>query len=466
MHWHVKRILSVALVAAVALSVLAGLVNGQQAAAQSMDGESQAQRVIHVSGDGIVAAVPDVAVMSLGVETMADTAAAALDLNSQQMQALINTLTDGGVAEDDIRTQQIQILPRYEDIRPTPVPEGGSATGPRVIGYTATNIVEVRITDISRVGNLLDLAVAVGGNRIDGIRFEVSDPAAMIDQARELAWADAAHKATRLARLAGATVGNVLSISESSQSPVPVMREAVMASSVPIRPGTQNVQVHLEVTWEISGGLPLPAEVFEPAPAPLEMTPTPTPAVVLTATEPVTGTLPTVTPTTAVTATEAITETGTSTVTLPVLTLNVTPTLTVEPTAVMPPAVELTPTVEATASGTFDSPVSTPSPITATETMTTAIALPALQITPTMGMPGTEVQVALTGFPADALTVVRLGVVNAVPGVRRVAQTDATGRLSTTFTIPRGAQRGERWVVIAFTEDGRAAAISEVFRVR
>ncbi len=98
--------------------------------------------------------------------------------------------------------------------------------------------------------------------------------------------------------------------------------------------------------------------------------------------------------------------------------------------------------------------------------MTTAIGLPALHITPTMGMPGTEVQVTLTGFPADALTVVRLGVVNAVPGVRRVAQTDATGSLSTTFTIPRAAQPGERWVVIAFTEDGRASAMSEVFRVR
>jgi hypothetical protein len=315
---------------------------------------------------------------------------------------------------------------------------------------------------------LLDAAVAVGGNRIDGIRFEVSDPAAMLDQARDgLRGRTPCTQGDLLARLAGANGGQ----RPQHQRVKPVARPGGArgrdgGSAVPIRPGTQNLQVHLEVTWEISGGLPLPAEVFEPAPAPLEMTPTPTPAVVLTATEPVTGTLPTVTPTTAVTATEAITETGTSTVTLPVLTLNVTPTLTVEPTAVMPPAVELTPTVEATASGTFDSPVSTPSPITATETMTTAIALPALQITPTMGMPGTEVQVALTGFPADALTVVRLGVVNAVPGVRRVAQTDATGRLSTTFTIPRGAQRGERWVVIAFTEDGRAAAISEVFRVR
>jgi uncharacterized protein YggE len=64
------------------------------------------------------------------------------------MQALIRHADGRGVAEDDIRTQQIQILPRYEDFRPTPVPEGGSATEPRVIGYTATNIVEVRITDI------------------------------------------------------------------------------------------------------------------------------------------------------------------------------------------------------------------------------------------------------------------------------------------------------------------------------
>jgi hypothetical protein len=96
----------------------------------------------------------------------------------------------------------------------------------------------------------------------------------------------------------------------------------------------------------------------------------------------------------------------------------------------------------------------------------TLMGLPSVEISPTVGGPGSLVQVSLTGFPANEVAVVQMGVINAAPSVRRAAEIDASGSLTTTLTIPQVALRGEQWIVFGFTEDGRTFASSRVFRVQ
>jgi len=95
-----------------------------------------------------------------------------------------------------------------------------------------------------------------GGNRIESIRFEVSDPAAYLDQACEAAWNDAQHKAEQLASLAGAELGEVLTINESGRGVQPLAGRPVTAeaAAVPIEPGSQTIGVDLQVTWSLGGG--------------------------------------------------------------------------------------------------------------------------------------------------------------------------------------------------------------------
>jgi uncharacterized protein YggE len=217
-------------------------------ALQEAEGDSS-QRTVSVSGNGQVGAQPDVAMVTLGVQTEAEEAAPALTENSQQMQALVDVLKDAGIPAEDIQTQVVRLHPRYEE-RP-------SAEGQReLVGYTATNVVEVRVGDLEAIGGILDAAVQAGGNRIEGIRFEVSEPAAYLDEAREIAWNDARHKADQLAGLAGAELGAVLTISESGRVPQPRVEQAVMseaAAAVPIQPGSQTIEVDLQVTWLLRG---------------------------------------------------------------------------------------------------------------------------------------------------------------------------------------------------------------------
>jgi uncharacterized protein YggE len=219
------------------------------AGAQEETQDAAETRTVSVSGSGQIEATPDMAIVRLGVQTEADEATSALTQNSEQMESLIQTLEDAGVPAEDIQTQTIRLQPQYEQTGP-------EASGPpELAGYVATNVAEVRLTDLAGepdLGALLDAAVQAGGNRIEGIRFEVSDPSQPLDQARQAAWLDAEHKAEQLVELADAELGDVLTINESSRIPRPVVEQAVggvAEAAVPIQPGTQSIEVDIQVTW-------------------------------------------------------------------------------------------------------------------------------------------------------------------------------------------------------------------------
>ena len=76
----------------------------------------------------------------------------------------------------------------------------------------------------------------------------MSDPTAALDEARAAAWQDAQHKAEQLAELAGATLGEVLSINDFSQTPLPLAQSTIAmgaADALPIQPGMQQLQVNV-----------------------------------------------------------------------------------------------------------------------------------------------------------------------------------------------------------------------------
>jgi uncharacterized protein YggE len=245
--WQVVTIVAVLLAASWLLSAPGPSV----AQAQEEDDAASPSRTISVSGSGQVSATPDIAVVSLGVQTEATEAGTAISENNTQMEAVITALEDAGVAQKDIQTQVIQLTPRYQQ----PSSQTGSSQQgpPELVGYTATNIVQVTVRKIDSLGDLLDSAVQAGANQIQGIGFEVENPATLVDQAREAAWADALHKAQQLAELSNSGLGMVLTISESSRTPTPIIERAlgggVIAAAVPVQAGTQTIEVDLQATW-------------------------------------------------------------------------------------------------------------------------------------------------------------------------------------------------------------------------
>lgn len=206
-------------------------------------------RKVQVSGTGEIQVKPDMAVVWLGVQTEAESAQEALRQNNTQMQTLMSDLEDADIPAENIQTQTIRLSPRYEF--------DNTGENRALVGYTASNVLEVRTENLEELGTLLDRSVEAGANTIENIRFEISASDYLTDQARESAVQNARHKAEQLAEFTGATLGQVLEIQESSSTPGPVVRQMeapAEAAAVPISPGSLNITVQVQVTWSLIAG--------------------------------------------------------------------------------------------------------------------------------------------------------------------------------------------------------------------
>ncbi len=215
--------------------------------AMAADPAAQLARSVSVSASGAASAEPDAAAFQTGVVTEAATAREALSANSAAVGKIIDGLKVAGVAAKDIQTSALHINPRYQQNKG----EGAQ----RIAGYTAQNQVRVAVRDLKRLGELLDLAIGLGANQMHGITFEVSAAETLRDEARKAAMVNARRRAELYAAAAGASLGQVVTISESiamsGPRPMAVMRSSMAAESVPVEAGSQRLEATVHVTWEL-----------------------------------------------------------------------------------------------------------------------------------------------------------------------------------------------------------------------
>ncbi len=204
-------------------------------------------RNVSVIGVGEVETQPDSALLSLGVQTEAESAAEAVVGNNNQMQSLLSSLESAGIPSEEIQTTTIRITPTYEFDE--------TRNSRTLVGYSVTNMVEVRTDDLDNLGNLIDKSVQAGANTVENIRFVVSNTSELRNQAREMAFQDAQRKAEQLAGFTNADLGPVIEISESGISPgiqAEFAQGAVAEEAVPVQPGTQRIRITVIVTWQLT----------------------------------------------------------------------------------------------------------------------------------------------------------------------------------------------------------------------
>ena len=212
--------------------------------------------VLTVSADGKSTRTPDLAMFSAGVTTQAKTASAALSENAARMNAVITALKASGIAERDIQTSNLSVNPVYGQPR---ADENGNVVGDAVIiGYQATNQVEVCQRKISSYGKTIDTLVSEGANQVSGPSFKLDNPDIASDEARVDAMTKARARAELYAKAAGLTVKRILTISESGgYAPQPVMvyarAEKMMAGAAPspVSAGEVQVAANVTVTFEL-----------------------------------------------------------------------------------------------------------------------------------------------------------------------------------------------------------------------
>lgn len=204
--------------------------------------------LLNISASAEATRIPDVARISAGVVTQATDSNGALRANAQQMDKVMAAIKKSGIAERDVQTSGVSLNPqyKYEDNK-----------APQIVGYQASNTVNIKVRDISKLGAVLDGLADQGANQINGPMFSIDQPEPVYDQARMDALKKAQERAQTYAKNLNLRVVRIVSIDETNNGgfqPMAVLSAAPRAAkefNSPISPGETTLSVTLNVVFEL-----------------------------------------------------------------------------------------------------------------------------------------------------------------------------------------------------------------------
>jgi uncharacterized protein len=203
--------------------------------------------VIDLTISKAVETLPDIAMFSTGVQTMAPTASEAVRSNNVQMASVVARLKTLGIADKDIQTTQISLNQQFD-----------YTNGQQLFkGYQASNMVNAKLRDLKKLSAFLDALAVDGATSFNGPTFDIDDDSQFRDAARDKVWAAAMARAQSMARKAGYADVRVLRVEETDNQgggyPMPMMVRAMDASekSTPIAPGKISIGATLSFTFEM-----------------------------------------------------------------------------------------------------------------------------------------------------------------------------------------------------------------------
>ena len=240
----IRRLSFICAILALLLVAAVGTVSAAQ--------DSTMDKVIHAAGSGTVIGTPDRAQVTFSVQTENPDVKVAQADNANQMAKVVDALTGAGIPKDLLKTSGYSITPVYDD-------STGGILNTRIKTYQVTNTLTVTLTDVSRTGEIIDIAVANGINRADSIQFMLSDAQAQVlrGQALKNAVANARADADTVAGALGVNITGMGTV-DITQSYTPVvysnhaLDSAVAGKSLaatPVQAGDITVNAQVAVTY-------------------------------------------------------------------------------------------------------------------------------------------------------------------------------------------------------------------------
>ncbi|MFA4941705.1 MAG: SIMPL domain-containing protein [Patescibacteria group bacterium] len=206
---------------------------------------------IVVSGDGEMVGIPDIAKIQLGYLVEKKTVADAQKDNTEKINAVIKKLKDDfKIDAKDIKTANYNVSPMYD--------WGNNKQTLR--GYQVSQNLEVKVREIDKASQILDVSGQLGLNQIGSLLFEIDDEESLKQEARIKAIEAAKNKAEILAKVTGVKLGRIISFSESNNQSYPIaytnsykmLDESAMGGAAPsIEAGSNEIKITATVEYEI-----------------------------------------------------------------------------------------------------------------------------------------------------------------------------------------------------------------------
>lgn len=213
--------------------------------------ESRGITKVLVSGDSIVQAQPDTAILTVSVVTQGRSALDAQQENANKSDAVVRALRNAAGPGAEIKTSGYSLQPQrvYKENQP-----------PTISGYEARNSVTVTLSDLTRVGAVIDATAQAGANDVAGISFTIRKDRPARDQALAEATREAVGKAQVIATALGGRVVRIVEVQEEGVERPRPMYEGTMqmmktaSAPTPIEIGTLDITSRVQLIAEIEAG--------------------------------------------------------------------------------------------------------------------------------------------------------------------------------------------------------------------
>jgi len=206
--------------------------------------------VLVINGSAQIFVAPDEATIRLGIVRQAPTAQTAQEQTNVVAKEILNAIVKVGVQANQIQTARLVLTPVYAPRNPE------SRDAPRIVSYNATNVVSVRVENLSLVGGVVDAGLKAGANQVEGIQFGLRNDLASRGEALKRAVQEARTKAQIMADALGVNIVEVLEANEGGVSVVPFaeagMQRLAVAAETPVSPGQIQVQANVVIRYRIS----------------------------------------------------------------------------------------------------------------------------------------------------------------------------------------------------------------------
>jgi uncharacterized protein YggE len=206
--------------------------------------------VLVVNGNSDVLANPDEAVVRLGIVRQANVAQTAQEQANAVAQEILKAVASLGVPSKDIQTARLVLTPVYA---PPRTPES------RIVSYSATNTVSIRLDNLEKVGSVIDAGLKAGANQLEGVQFQLKNDLPAREQALKEAVQEARSKAQTMADALRVNLMEVIEASEGGVSVFPraqagaaMMERAAVSTPTPVSPGQIEIRASVTIRYRIS----------------------------------------------------------------------------------------------------------------------------------------------------------------------------------------------------------------------
>lgn len=254
---NIFLVLAIVLIALFAILTISGAVDISNKIKQGryIGQEIETKNTISVSGKGEIYTQPDLSIIILSVKTEKTTVANAMEENAEKMNNVIEAMKNLDIEEEDLKTVSFNISPRYEYRDYSIYPSGRRV----LVGYEVTQSLQVKIRDLTKIGQIIQRATDLGSNQVGNLQFTVDKQDEFKDQAREEAIKQAKEKAKEIASQLGVDLVRITGFNESSQFPYYEYRDlaaeglGIGGGGAPqIETGQSKIEVNVALTYEIN----------------------------------------------------------------------------------------------------------------------------------------------------------------------------------------------------------------------